>query len=157
MTTTSPATAARARIAEHQLEHPGVPTPLPFPLTDCRLRPNLEQQQANLLHVAIWIVEYDQDHLVMETFHDQPDPGYQYLQLPTGYHLEDDYNHCGTTHCIAGFAQFMAGPAAFLRHPASVAGDLLGDEAYKHFSVDEATALGYLRTVIAAGEEGPEA
>jgi hypothetical protein len=158
MDTTAPSATARtrARIADHQLKHPGIPTPLPFPdAKQTRVYP--ERQRANLLQVAIWITEYDRNRFVMANYHDQPDPGYEHLQLPAEFYSEDDYNHCGTTHCIAGFAQVMAGPAAFLKHPSIVAWDLLGKAAFEHFCVSEAIALEFLQGVITAGEEGPEA
>jgi len=90
-----------------------------------------EQQEANLLHVATWIV------------------GKGYTSFNMKYWHLEQANECGTTHCIAGFAQVMSGPAAWSFQPGFVGQLALGSEAGRHFTDDNDTALEYLRQVIA--------
>ena len=60
-------------------------------------------------------------------------------------------NECGTTHCIAGWARELAGPASedfyrLFRHEL-LGLALLGHEAVSHFYNDNEQALDFLRTV----------
>lgn len=133
--------------------------PLPFPIDWSVLSEDLvrsirsgehpellteQQQEANKLHVALWIVERG-----IKTFN----IGYWHF-LPINYCLIEletfeEANHCNTTHCIGGFAQVMSGPAAFNFHAAAVGHLTLGWEAYSYFYQANDLALEYLRQVIA--------
>lgn len=77
-----------------------------------------EQQEANLLHVALWIVERDRKNLHMEKWHklwfDTDHTSYEeWTKEPSN---EAGFHTCGTTHCLAGFAQVMGGLVLLLSH-----------------------------------------
>jgi hypothetical protein len=105
-----------------------------------------EQQEANLLHVALWIKKEP------ETFNMK-----QWHNTSTNTYPEtfEQAAHCKTTHCIAGFAQVMSGPAAFEFYPGFVGQLTLGWEASRYFFVlmresnENEVALKYLHQVIA--------
>ena len=157
MSTTTLTKAAATRLT--QSLSPGLP-PLPFPIDWSLLSEDglpefltEQQQEANLLHVALWIIERGIKTFDMSEWHIRRDliTYYNWHSLPTNLLPEtfQEANHCNTTHCIAGFAQVMSGPAAFNFQPAIVGRLTLGQEAARYFLEDNETALGYLRDVIA--------
>lgn len=97
-----------------------------------------EQQKANLLHVALWIVERDQANFDMDSWHGAPN-----VQSPW-----PTANECGTVHCIAGFAQVMAGEVGFSESPAMAGEALLGYGTYNKFFLSNEGGLAFLREVI---------
>jgi hypothetical protein len=110
-----------------------------------------EQQEANLLHVALWIVERDQKNLDMKVWHRAwvNDYSAEYSNWSTRASNREGFHSCGTAHCLAGFAQVMAGEEAFTTYPLDAGLRLLGREAVRHFHNNEYTALQYLKEVIA--------
>ena len=102
-----------------------------------------EQQEENLLHVALWIVERDQGNFEMLFWHQPALAGF-YLQSPA-----EQYHACGTVHCIAGFAQAMAGELGFKKIPERAGYLLLGQEAWQHFKDSNIEGLAFLKAVIA--------
>ena len=103
-----------------------------------------EQQEENLLHVALWIVELDQGNFEMNFWHQAALAFGFYLQSPA-----KQYHACGTVHCIAGFAQAMAGELSFKMQPGTAGRLLLGEEAAKHFKDSNMEGLAFLKAVIA--------
>lgn len=103
-----------------------------------------EQQEANLLHVALWIVEHDRDNFDMGAWHQALDK--LGIISTTGARA---FNECGTVHCIAGFAQVMAGEVGFSVSSSYAGFTLLGREAYSHFFVSNPEGLEFLKEVIA--------
>lgn len=116
---------------------PHIPGVWPDPLTP-------EQQEENLLHVALWIVEHDQDNLEMSYWHQITAKHKAFYLLPAA----EQHHSCGTVHCIAGFAQAMSGKWGFKVKPDSAGYLLLGKEATDHFMDSNAGALAFLKTVI---------
>jgi hypothetical protein len=129
--------------------NPGLPA-LPFiPVTWLpadRLSP--AQQEANLLHVALWVIERDSHNLEMSTWH---------ARAKTGYTGVVTLQNCGEVHCISGFAQVMCGEKSFFVYPGFVGRLLLGDEAGTHFTDSNADALCFLRRVISRNSPGASA
>jgi hypothetical protein len=112
---------------------------------DIKLTP--QQQEENLLHVALWIVERDQENFNMDNWHGSWANVWSFSSHPT--FGEAGYNECGTVHCIVGFAQVMAGVQGF-RAIASEAGSfLLGYEVRCHFMDTDEDGLEFLKEVIA--------
>jgi hypothetical protein len=153
MTITNLAQSARLSI---QLDtSPGLPKlpHIPRNILADKLTP--EQQEANLLHVSLWIVERDQGNLKMNSWHDSwannfgCDLDGKYWKWCGEPSYKEGFYSCGTVHCIAGFAQAMAGEVAFATYPAAAGEHLLGIEAACHFNDKEHTALQYLNKVIA--------
>lgn len=118
---------------------PHIPENLNIPLTP-------QQQEENLLHVALWIVERDQENFDMENWHATWSSDHHTIVHTTG---EEGYNECGTVHCIAGFAQVMAGPQGFTMFTESAGFALLGYEAVSHFMDTNEEGLAFLKKVIA--------
>ena len=109
-----------------------------------------EQQEANLLHVALWIVERDQANFYMALWHKAwgcrlPRLYIEHKPL-TG---KEAFNDCGTVHCIGGFSQVMAGEVGFSEEPERAGFLLLGEEAYRHFGDSNEEGLNFLKEVIA--------
>lgn len=140
----------------------GLPS-LPFPIDWARVDPDCksllglreifgllteEQQEANLLHVAVWIVERDFANFNMECWHlkETVDASTRRTRMPESF---EEANKCGTAHCIGGFAHIISGAAAWSFPPMFVGLLTLGSEAAHHFFDDNDTALEYLRQVIA--------
>jgi hypothetical protein len=149
---------AREHIRASLASEPGRTLPtLPFPLpeghTPGSWAPSQAEADANFLVVATWIVEFDAQHLDMATWHADicgeippPDPDYAVANA------EDLAHRCGTTHCIAGFAQAMGGPGAFFFHPWHYACAALRQPKYVFFSGDD-WAMDYMRQFIADHED----
>jgi hypothetical protein len=114
---------------------------IPENLLSIKLTP--EQQEANLLLLALWIVERDRDNFDMGDWHKVWGKG-----LPC-FLGKRAYNECGTVHCIAGTAQVMAGEVGFSEFPERVGRLLLGDEAESHFYNCNEDGLNFLKKVIA--------
>ena len=98
-----------------------------------------EQQEENLLYVALYIVECRPEDLDMSDWHSYDGQGI----YPS---IEEA---CGTTHCIAGFAQIMAGVEWFTDAPDLAGILLLGAEAKRYFMVRDEEGLAFLKEVIA--------
>ena len=126
--------------------NPGLP-PLPFiPVTWCpedRLSP--AQQEANLSHVASWVVERDLHNFNMDQWHAAPLHLFGITRKGSLHML----NTCGTVHCIAGFSQVMAGQKGFDLNPETAGRLLLGEEAACHFRDSNEDGLAFLKEVIA--------
>ena len=109
-----------------------------------------EQQEANLLHVALWIVERDQGNFHMENWHKAWGSTLRRTYIEnkplTG---EEAFNDCGTVHCIGGFSQVMAGEVGFSKEPWGAGYLLLGHEAEEHFQNSNEKGLDFLKEVIA--------
>jgi hypothetical protein len=125
--------------------NPGLPA-LPFiPVTWLpadRLSP--AQQEANLLHVALWVVERDLHNFDMGQWH----AAWVHLfgiSRKGSLHM---LNACGTVHCIAGFSQVMAGQKGFEITPSLAGARLLGEEAACHFRDSNEDGLAFLQRVI---------
>jgi len=108
-----------------------------------------EQQEANLLHVALWIVEWDLENFDMALYHQAW--GSWRGRMLTGKPIEgkEAFGDSGTIHCIAGFAQVMAGEVGFSDWPICAGYCLLGGEAESHFHESNEEGLGFLKEVIA--------
>ena len=102
-----------------------------------------EQQEENLLHVALWIVERDLPNFNMFLWHGEA------THMEWWLYPHYTYESCGTVHCIAGFAQVMAGAKAFNLDPGKVGVLLLGPEAGYHFNDTNSEGLAFLKAVIA--------
>ena len=128
------AAAARLKLATDTTlglpKLPHIPEAWSDPLTH-------KQQEENLLHVALWVVERDLANFEMNYWHKDQNLD---LRLTT--------ETCGTTHCIAGFAQVMCGPKGFTTNPAAAGFFLLGREAEFHFQDSNLDSLAFLKTVI---------
>jgi hypothetical protein len=101
-----------------------------------------EQQKANLLLLALWIVERDLSNFDMANWHQ----AWGSLMSHMG---KEAFNECGTVHCIAGTAQVMAGEVGFSEFPDRAGRLLLGDEAASHFFDNNEDGLNFLKKVIA--------
>jgi hypothetical protein len=146
MTTAFLSPAEITRLSLQLDASPGLPKlpHIPSKINDCGDALTLEQQEANLLHVALWIVERDQDNFCMGTWH----KAWREASIPYDRGKEA-FNECGTTHCIAGFAQVMAGEVGFSDWPDNAGYYLLGEEAYDHFCDNNEEGLEFLKEVIA--------
>jgi hypothetical protein len=141
MTTTTLSATQLTRI--HLDTAPGLPKLPHIPENwDIKLSP--QQQEENLLHVALWIVERDLENFDMDTWHKEWD-----IHGPTPLCGEEAYNECGTVHCIAGFAQVMAQVKGFSTYPEDAGYYLLGNEAHSHFMDSDEEGLAFLKEVIA--------
>jgi hypothetical protein len=127
---------------------PGLPKlpHIPENLNVNKLTP--EQQEANLLHVALWIVERDLDNFEMGRWHQAWAP-LMLLYREVSTTGKKALNECGTVHCIAGFAQVMAGEVGFSGYAQAVGYCLLGEEAESHFFDSNEEGLEFLKEVIA--------
>ena len=143
MTTATLSAAQLTRI--HLDTTPGLPKLPHIPGNwDIELSP--QQQEENLLHVALWIVERDLNNFDMRNWHKAWSSGIMSFTHIIG---EGAYNECGTVHCIAGFSQVMAGVKGF-SISANLAGRfLLGSEASCHFDDNNQNGLAFLKEVIA--------
>jgi hypothetical protein len=125
--------------------NPGLPA-LPFiPVTwlpSDGLSP--DQQEANLLHVALWVVERDSHNFDMDQWH----AAWVYLFGIARKGPLHMLNTCGTVHCIAGFSQVMAGQKGFELLPETAGRLLLGGEAQCHFRDSNEDGLAFLQRVI---------
>jgi hypothetical protein len=108
-----------------------------------------EQQGANLLHVARWIVERDLSNFDMGSWHQAWGPLMFRTDLGKEITGKEAFNECGTVHCIAGTAQVMAGEVGFSELPDRAGRLLLGDEAASHFFDSNKGGLNFLEKVIA--------
>jgi len=142
MTTSTLSLTEATRLSLQLDTSPGLPKlpHIPSEINGYALTP--EQQEANLLHVAIWIVEWDLDNFDMGNWHNAWNWPYQSVG-------KEDLNECGTVHCIAGFAQVMAGEVGFSDWPAYASYCLLGGEAEGHFFDSNEEGLKFLKEVIA--------
>lgn len=114
--------------------------PIPFPLVAGEDL-TVDQQQANLEHVARFILAH-QEFFNMSSYH-------QWSKRDENGWKIDPYEHpCRTTHCIAGTAQIMAGLTGREIDPGYAGLQLLGPEAYEHFYEENEDALAYLRAVL---------
>jgi hypothetical protein len=104
-----------------------------------------EQQEANLLHVALWILERDQANLLMHHWHS----GWISILMTADLSPEARFHCCGTAHCIAGFAQVMCGLGAFRCEAPRVGFIVLGKEAASHFYDSSEQAIAFLKQVVA--------
>ena len=111
---------------------------------DFQLTP--QQQEENLLHVSLWIVERDRKNFRMRDWHESWAAFPMVAGLRTA---EQAHTECGTTHCIAGFSHVMAGEKGFTDRPWNVGAFLLGKEARSHFWDSDEVGLEYLKEVIA--------
>ncbi len=63
-----------------------------------------------------------------------------------------DWHYCETSHCVAGWAVHLAGPAGYLLEeivgPHAAGAILLGDDAAKHFYDSNADAKAWLASVM---------
>ena len=109
-----------------------------------------EQQEANLLHVARWIVERDQGNFLMENWH-KAWGSVLIREVNEGKSCKgkEAFNDCGTVHCIGGFSQVMAGEVGFSKEPWEAGYLLLGHEAEEHFQDSNEKGLDFLKEVIA--------
>ena len=147
MTTATLSPAETSRISIQKDTAPGLP-PLPHIPDNLNIKLTSEQQEANLLHVALWIVERDKDNFYMGSWHRVWEDSGFLIQL-TSFIGKEAYNQCGTVHCISGFAQVMAGEVGFSIEPWEAGRLLLGDEAEYHFHDDDDEGLAFLEDVIA--------
>ena len=108
-----------------------------------------EQQEANLLHVALWIVERDQDNFYMGNWHKAWGALFSRLLEGKPSRGEEAFNDCGAVHCISGFSQVMAGEVGFSKEPWEAGYLLLGREAEEHFVDSNEEGLDFLKEVIA--------
>ena len=111
------------------------------------------QQEANLLHVALWIYERDTGNFNMGGWHEawaKTCNSRQFLEWQVKPSGEEGYHSCGTAHCIAGFAQIMCGPQAFDTDSHDAGLKLLGHQAELHFYDTDEDALAFLKLVIAS-------
>jgi hypothetical protein len=110
------------------------------------------QQEENLLHVALWIVERDLKNFNMMMFHLDGK-----VVLSSQWLCTLSEPECGTRHCIAGFAQVMSGCKAF-DFPTLLVGMLtLGSQNKRHFQIrslnpeqENLRGLNFLKSVIAS-------
>jgi hypothetical protein len=139
------ATLSAAQVTRISLDTaPGLPKLPHIPESwDILLTP--QQQEENLLHVALWIVERDLENFDMVTWHREC----EIKNGPMSLRGEEGLNECGTVHCIAGFAQVMAGVKGFSINPESAGHRLLGFEAFSHFMDNNEDGLAFLKEVIA--------
>ena len=116
-----------------------------------------EQQEANLLHVALWIVERDRKNLHMMRWHklwfDTDETTYVHWSFFGEPSNEAGFHTCGTVHCLAGFAQVMGGIGAFALSPREAGEVLLGSLAAAHFFDTDEHALVFLEQVIARNSQ----
>ncbi len=120
---------------------PGLPK-LPHIPENWNFQLTPQQQEENLLHVSLWIVERDLDNFDMKNWHNA-------WNRPSQTVGKEAFNECGTVHCIAGFAQVMAGEVGFSELSATAGYYLLGAEAESHFHDSNEKGLKFLKEVIA--------
>jgi hypothetical protein len=145
--TTATISAAQFMRLNIQLDTtPGLPK-LPHIPENWNVKLTPQQQEENLLHVALWIVERDQENFNMDYWHGSWANAWANWPLPT--FDEAGYNECGTVHCIAGFAQVMAGVQGFTTYAGDAGHALLGYEAQCHFMDTNEDGLEFLKEVIA--------
>jgi hypothetical protein len=149
MTTSTCTLAEATRLNLQNLDlTSGLPS-LPHIPENLSIKLTREQQEANLLHVARWIVERGRDNFDMESWHQAWGylaPGVDHGKKIMG---KEAFNECGTVHCIAGFAQVMAGEVGFSELPPTAGYLLLGEEAESHFFNCNKDGLEFLKKVIA--------
>lgn len=147
MTTLSLTEATRLNLQKLDTT-PGLP-PLPHIPENLSIKLTPEQQEANLLHLARWIVERDGKNFDMGSWHLAW--GSLIARVAFGKKItgKEAFGDCGTIHCIAGTAQVMAGEVGFSLEPSTAGHCLLGDEAYAHFFDNNKEGLEFLKEVIA--------
>ena len=149
MTTATLSLTEATRLSLQLDTSPGLPKlpHIPSKIDDDVLTP--EQQEANLLHVALWIVERDLDNFDMALYHRAW--GSLFTRVDHGKKItgKEAFNECGTVHCIAGFAQVMAGEVGFSVESWEAGYCLLGEEADSHFHDSNVEGLEFLKEVIA--------
>jgi hypothetical protein len=149
MTTTTLSLTEATRLNLKLDTSPGLPKlpHIPSKINDCGDALTLEQQEANLFHVARWIVERDLGNFDMGNWHN----AWNNWPYPAGHPPvgKEAFYECGTTHCIAGFAQVMAGEVGFSEFPSTAGYYLLGAEAKSHFQDSNEEGLEFLKEVIA--------
>jgi hypothetical protein len=149
MTTSTRTLTETTRLNLQKLDTtPGLP-PLPHIPENLRIKLTPEQQEANLFHVARWIVERDLGNFDMGSWHQAW--GSLFTRALHGKEImgKEAFNECGTVHCIAGTAQVMAGEVGFSELPSTAGRLLLGDEAASHFFNTNEDGLNFLKEVIA--------
>lgn len=102
-----------------------------------------EEQEANLLHVALWVVERAGDSFDMKQWHGLR-IGSEVVAVPSY-----SQHRCNTTHCIAGFAEVMSNNVYVNCGTENAGAMLLGLEAYSHFLDTNEDGLEFLKEVIA--------
>ena len=125
---------------------PGLPK-LPHIPENWGIELTTQQQEENLLHVALWIVERDLNNFDMKNWHKVWNP--RNLLKYTQKYGEEAINECGLVHCIAGFSQVMAGVRGFSISPWRAGEFLLGPEAFSHIHDNNQEGLDFLKEVIA--------
>lgn len=149
MTTSTCTLAEATRLNLQKLgTTPGLPS-LPHIPESLEVKLTPEQQEANLLHVALWIVERDGGNFDMGQWHQAWGSVLTRAIHDKKITGKEAFNECGTVHCIAGFAQVMAGEVGFSELPATAGYYLLGEEAESHFFDSYGRGLGFLKKVIA--------
>jgi hypothetical protein len=149
MTTSTLTLSEATRLNLQKLDTtPGLP-PLPHIPENLNIKLTPEQQEANLLHAALWIVERDLDNFDMGNWHRAWGPLMFRTDLGKEITGKEAFNECGTVHCIAGTAQVMAGEVGFSELPDRAGRLLLGDEAGSHFFDTNEDGLKFLKKVIA--------
>ena len=140
------ATLSATQLTRIHLDNtPGLPK-LPHIPGNWVIKLSPQQQEENLLHLALWIVERDLNNFDMRNYHKAWSSGIMSFTQIVG---EGAYNECGTVHCIAGFSQVMAGVKGFSINPESAGYNLLGYEAFSHFMDNNEDGLAFLKEVIA--------
>jgi hypothetical protein len=140
------ATLSAAQLTRINLDTtPGFPK-LPHVPENWGIELTPQQQEENLLHVALWIVERDLENFRMKDWHKSwAKVDFNIINIRS----EQAHAKCGTTHCIAGFSQVMAGRKGFTESPWEVGTFLLGQEARYHFWDSDEVGLDFLKEVIA--------
>ena len=149
MTTSTCTLAEATRLNLQKLDTtPGLP-PLPHIPENLSIKLTPKQQEANLFHVARWIVERGLGNFDMRAWHQAWGPLFTRTLHGKEVKGKEAFNECGTVHCIAGFAQVMAGEVGFSELPSTAGRLLLGDGAASHFFNCNEDGLDFLKEVIA--------
>jgi len=149
MTTSTRNLAEATRLNLQKLDTTSGLPPLPHIPESLEVKLTPEQQEANLLHVALWVVERGLKNFDMRQWHQAWGSLWARVGLGKEIMGKEAFGDCGTVHCIAGFAQVMAGEVGFSLLPAQAGHCLLGGEASYHFIDSNKNGLEFLRKVIA--------